>query len=164
VKDDGTVESGYEQTLPPAVEVASEEIGAGRKRGGVEERFAFCRWGFPEQLEKAIANLGVPAVIVEEVDDADMVLTLRSHMNKGYQRLREAKAKNVPIKTIKSNTMSQMEDFLTTLFSLTPEQMEAEVEEALREAEEAAMHTVEDQKGENSGLLLIVLGVCSTNS
>jgi len=42
--------------------------------------------------------------------------------------------------------MSQMEDFLTTLFSLTPEQMEAEVEEALREAEEAAMHTVEDQK------------------
>jgi len=35
--------------------------------------------------------------------------------------------------------MSQMEDFLTTLFSLTPEQMEAEVEEALREAEEATI-------------------------
>jgi len=38
---------------------------------------------------------------VEEVDDADMVLTLRSHMNKGYQRFREAKAKNVPIKNHK---------------------------------------------------------------
>jgi len=147
VKDDGTVESGYEQTLPPAVEVTSEEIGAGKKRGSRGGEIRILPLGLSRsKLEKAIANLGVPAVIVEEVDDADMVLTLRSHMNKGYQRFREAKAKNVPIKTIKSNTMSQMEDFLTTLFSLTPEQMEAEVEEALREAEEAAMHTVEDQK------------------
>jgi len=97
VKDDGTVESGYEQTLPPAVEVTSEEIGAGKKRGSRGGEIRILPLGLSRsKLEKAIANLGVPAVIVEEVDDADMVLTLRSHMNKGYQRFREAKAKNVP--------------------------------------------------------------------
>jgi stage III sporulation protein AA len=147
VSEDGTVERSYEQTLPPSAVAASETLEGQAKKAEKGAEIRILPLGISRsKLEKAIVNVGVPAVVVDEVDDADMVLTLKSHLNKGYQRLREAKAKNVPIRTIKSNTMSQMEDFLTDLFSVSSEQMQAEIAEALREAEEAAILTTQDQK------------------
>ncbi|WP_018962798.1 R3H domain-containing nucleic acid-binding protein [Coprothermobacter platensis] len=148
VNEDGSVERSYEQTLPPVSVVEQQQIeGRREKKAERGSEIRILPLGISRsKLEKAIANLGVPAVVVDDVSDADMVLTLRSQVNKGYQRLREAKVRNVPIKTIKSNTMSQMEDFLSDFFAVSPREMEAEIAEALQEAEEAAMLTTQDQK------------------
>ncbi|NPV88384.1 AAA family ATPase [Coprothermobacteraceae bacterium] len=141
VAEDGTVESYYEQTMPSGQGEKPEQP----VKAGAEVRVLPLGISL-SKVQKAIANLGVPVVLVERVDDADMILTLRSHTNKGYQRLREARSKGVPIKTIRSNTVGQIEEFFMQMFSISPQEAEEEVREALREAEEAAMLTVEDQK------------------
>lgn len=85
------------------------------------------------RLERAIQDLGVKARIVRNWDEADLILTLKGHEKRDSKRLREKAAQNVPVCVIKSNTVTQMENFLRQHFNAPPEE---NAEEALREAEE----------------------------
>ncbi len=87
------------------------------------------------RLERAIKKLRAPAHIVEDIDRADMVLTLKSQEKRQPKRIREAQARGAPLYIIKSNTITQLENFLRSVFDL-PEPVNRE-EEALLEAETA---------------------------
>ncbi|MGE0490314.1 MAG: R3H domain-containing nucleic acid-binding protein [Vulcanimicrobiota bacterium] len=86
------------------------------------------------RLERAIKTLGVSAEIVRTHDLADVVLTLKGAARKGSSRFDELARRNVPIHTIKANTVAQIQKFLKQYFSLGDLSVE---ELALREAEEA---------------------------
>jgi len=86
-----------------------------------------------KRLEQAIRDLQLPVVIAREVDEADVVMTLRNEYKQKTPLLREAEERALPIYVLKSNTVPQMQSSLTSIFSLEIDPREA----ALREAEDA---------------------------
>ncbi|MBC5826033.1 MAG: AAA family ATPase [Candidatus Eremiobacteraeota bacterium] len=86
------------------------------------------------KIERAIANLRVPALIARTWDDADVVLTLKSLERRDSGKLRDIASQNVPIYSIKTNTTAQIQNCLKDLYDL-PSLDEEEL--ALREGEEA---------------------------
>ena len=86
-----------------------------------------------KRLEQAIRDLQLPVVIAREVDEADVVMTLRNEYKQKTPLLREAEERALPIYVLKSNTVPQMQSSLTSIFSLEIDPREA----ALRETEEA---------------------------
>ena len=83
--------------------------------------------------EQAVRELQLPVVIARDVDEADVVMTLRSEYRQKTAVLREAEERAMPIYVLKSNTILQMQASLTSIFSLEVDPREA----ALRETEEA---------------------------
>jgi len=86
-----------------------------------------------KRLEQAIRELQLPVVIARDVDEADVVMTLKNEYKQKTPLLREAEERGLPIYVLKSNTIPQMEASLTSIFSLEIDPREA----ALRETEEA---------------------------
>ncbi|XHX81255.1 MAG: R3H domain-containing nucleic acid-binding protein [Stenomitos frigidus ULC029] len=60
------------------------------------------------QLDQVIRTLSLPVILTKDIDHADAVLALRSHV-KNHSKLRHiAKARQVPIHTIKASTIPQI--------------------------------------------------------
>ena len=72
------------------------------------------------RLAQAAKRLGVPAVIVNEADDAEVLVTLRSYYRNRQRTITEAEERSVPIYVLRSNTINQMQQFLGDLFNLVP--------------------------------------------
>jgi hypothetical protein len=109
----GTAPDGYATSLPTIRVVG---FGISRKR-----------------LEQAIRELQLPVVVVRDLEEADVVMTLRSAYRQKPPALREAEELAKPIYVLKSNTILQMQACLTSLYSVDVDPREA----ALRETEEA---------------------------
>jgi stage III sporulation protein SpoIIIAA len=86
-----------------------------------------------KRLEAAIRDLQLPVHIARDVDEADVVMTLRNEYKQKTPMLREAEERALPIYVLKSNTIPQMQTSLTSIFSLEVDPREA----AMRETEEA---------------------------
>ena len=86
-----------------------------------------------KRLEQAIRDLQLPVEIAHEVDQADVVMTLKNEYKQKTPLLREAEERAVPIYVLKANTVPQMQSSLTSIFSLEIDPREA----AMRETEEA---------------------------
>ena len=86
-----------------------------------------------KRLEQAIRDLQLPVVIARDVDEADVVMTLRNEYKQKTPMLRDAEERAVPIYVLKSNTIPQMQSSLTSIFSLEIDPREA----AMRETEDA---------------------------
>jgi hypothetical protein len=71
------------------------------------------------RLIQAAKRLGVPAVIVNEAGEADVLVTLRSYYRKRQRTIVDAEHRNVPIYVLRANTVNQMQQFLTDLFNLS---------------------------------------------
>jgi stage III sporulation protein SpoIIIAA len=86
-----------------------------------------------KRLEQAVRELQLPVIIAHDVEEADVVMTLKNEYKQKTPMVREAEERGLPIYVLKSNTMVQMEASLTSIFSLEVDPREA----ALRETEEA---------------------------
>jgi len=88
------------------------------------------------RLEEAISAVKMSARMVDSVDDADCVITLRPYYRRRSGPLRRAEQRAIPIYVLRNNTIEQMERQLS---SMRDEDLEDEpMTIALREAEEAA--------------------------
>ena len=86
-----------------------------------------------KRLEQAVRDLGLPVVIARDVDEADVVMTLKNEYKQKTPLLREAEERAMPIYVLKSNTVPQMQTSLTSIFALEIDPREA----AMRETEDA---------------------------
>ncbi|MGK2850059.1 MAG: R3H domain-containing nucleic acid-binding protein [Candidatus Limnocylindrales bacterium] len=86
-----------------------------------------------KRLEQAVRDLGLPVLIARDVDEADVVMTLKNEYKQKTPLLREAEERAMPIYVLKSNTIPQMQTSLTSIFSLEIDPREA----AMRETEDA---------------------------
>jgi stage III sporulation protein SpoIIIAA len=68
------------------------------------------------RLKQAIQVLRVPAVVVRDPRDADIVLTLKNYYRQKAQPVRDAEARGTPVYVLRSNTGIQMEHLLSGLF------------------------------------------------
>ncbi|HEV7785722.1 MAG TPA: R3H domain-containing nucleic acid-binding protein, partial [Thermoanaerobaculia bacterium] len=90
------------------------------------------------RLEKALRKFRVPAYLVDDLDEADMVVTLKAQERRQPRRLRDAQAKGIPFYVVRSNTIVQMENFLRDAFGVDDhpsldDAVVREVEEAVGE-------------------------------
>jgi hypothetical protein len=67
------------------------------------------------RLSDAIDNLRVPAIIVREAREADVVMTLKSYFRTKPQPIRDAENRGTPVYVLRSNTAAQMEHALGAL-------------------------------------------------
>ncbi len=86
-----------------------------------------------KRLEQSVRDLQLPVVIARDIDEADVVMTLRNEYKQKTPQLRDAEDKAMPIYVLKSNTIPQMQSSLTSIFSLEIDPREA----AMRETEDA---------------------------
>jgi stage III sporulation protein SpoIIIAA len=86
-----------------------------------------------KRLEQAIRELQLPVIIARDVDEADVVMTIRSEYKQKTPMVREAEERAMPIYVLKTNTIAQMQSSLTSIFALEVDPRDA----ALRETEEA---------------------------
>jgi hypothetical protein len=86
-----------------------------------------------KRLEQAIRELQLPVIVAREIDEADVVMTLRSEYRQKGQAIRDAENRALPVYVLKANTTVQMQASLTSVFSLEVDPREA----ALLETEEA---------------------------
>ena len=70
------------------------------------------------RLVQAAKRLGVPILVESEVDNAQVVVTLRTHFRKRQRPIVDAENRGTPIYVLRSNTINQMERFLSGLFNL----------------------------------------------
>lgn len=68
------------------------------------------------RLEQAIHVLSIPAGVVRDARDADIVLTLKNYYRQKAQPIRDAEARGTPVYVLRSNTGIQMEQLLAGLF------------------------------------------------
>jgi len=85
------------------------------------------------RLEQAVRDLELPVIVARDVDEADVVMTIRTEYRQKTPMVREAEERGLPIYVLKSNTAGQMEASLTSIFALEVDPRDA----ALRETEEA---------------------------
>ncbi|MEP7133496.1 MAG: R3H domain-containing nucleic acid-binding protein [Chloroflexota bacterium] len=71
------------------------------------------------RLMQGAKRLGVPAVVVKDVEEADALVTLRSYYRNRQQTVIEAEQRGMPIYVLRANTVAQVEQFLSDLYSLS---------------------------------------------
>ena len=92
------------------------------------------------RLLQSIKSLGVPAIVVKDLADADVLLTQRRYYRDRLQPIVEAEERGMPIFVVKSNTVEQIEQFLADSFQEHQSPVKRTLtEEALRHAEKAIM-------------------------
>jgi len=94
------------------------------------------------RLSQAARRLSVPAVIVDEPGQADVLVTLRSYYRKRMQTIMEAEQRNTPIYVLRSNTVNQMQQFLGDLFNLYADDLRSAGLDSVLEETRQAIHTV----------------------
>jgi len=72
-----------------------------------------------DRLLQAAKRLGVPAQIVKDPGEAEVLVTLRSYYRDRQQAVIQAEQRGMPIFVLRANTISQMEQFLSDLFNLS---------------------------------------------
>jgi stage III sporulation protein SpoIIIAA len=72
-----------------------------------------------DRLMQAAKRMGVPAIVVKDQGEGDVLVTLRSYYRDRQQAVTQAEHRGMPIYVLRANTVSQMEQFLSDLFNLS---------------------------------------------
>ncbi len=107
---------------PTSVSTRLEQANATRvepSRGALQTVKVYPHGVARNRLMQAAKRLGVPAVIVKDVDDANALVTLKTYYRDRQQTIVDAEHRGMPIYVLRANTVSQMEQFLSDLFNLS---------------------------------------------
>lgn len=89
------------------------------------------------RLYQAAKFLGVKLTIAETLDEADVLVTLKSYYRKRRRLINEAEQHNVSVYVLRANTVSQMERFLVEALGLEVASTADPFEKAIAETERA---------------------------
>ena len=96
-----------------------------------------------ERFLDTARTLGIGAEIAPSVQEADMVLTTKTHYRNRGESLHYAQEKGLPIYVLRKNTQMQMEQFLKSLSAGWGGDGRARLGDAMEETEEAVMQVIE---------------------
>ena len=120
-------------TLPPPT---IEPLPARPAQGKLPSLHAYPYGIARNRLEQAARYLQVPLAVVEELDKAEVVITLKNYYRKRPRFIAEAEERGVPIYVLRSNTVNQMENCLAEIYNLEPADLD-HFSRAMRETGEA---------------------------
>ncbi|MEW6045363.1 MAG: R3H domain-containing nucleic acid-binding protein [Bacillota bacterium] len=99
-----------------AVRDGGSAPGPSRVWGGTRPVRLFPYAVSTSRLQRALAASPVPIQVTQDLDSADMVLTIKGQYRRMPKRLKEAERRGVPIHVIRSNTLTQIEQFVERAF------------------------------------------------
>ncbi|HKO23554.1 MAG TPA: R3H domain-containing nucleic acid-binding protein [Chloroflexota bacterium] len=70
------------------------------------------------KLEQAIRDMRLPVTLVRDIDEADLLLTLKNYYRRKPPALRDAESHGKPVYVLKNNTMAQMQSCLAGIYDL----------------------------------------------
>ena len=88
------------------------------------------------RLRSAAKGLRVDVQIVDNLNQADVMMTLKNYYRQQPQPIQDAERRSVPVYILRSNTITQMEQALIGIFQL-PTEPEDAFGEAMSEAQDA---------------------------
>jgi hypothetical protein len=91
---------------------------------------------------QAAKRLGVPAVVVTDVEEANVLVTLRTYYRNREQTVIEAEQRGMPIYVLRANTVAQVEQFLGDLYNLSDQQHPRDVLDDVRSETQQAITAV----------------------
>jgi stage III sporulation protein SpoIIIAA len=94
------------------------------------------------RLMQAAKRVGVPAVVVTDVNEADVLVTLRTYYRNREATVIEAESRGMPIYVLRANTVAQVEQFLGDLYNLTEHQAPRDSMEDVRDETKNAISAV----------------------
>jgi stage III sporulation protein SpoIIIAA len=94
------------------------------------------------RLMQAAKRLGVPAIVVREPSEADALVTLRSYYRNRQRTVVDAEERGMPIYVLRSNTINQIEQFLSDLFNLATIQASSGEIDYVRQQTQSAIQAV----------------------
>ena len=144
--DNGSVHITQEEAVPQDLAPPAEGQN-GQERGLPDHRTVglFTYGVNRDRLEKAIRKLKVPARIVKDVHEADIILSHKGHQRRQPKRLRDLQSGGVPLHVVKSNTVTQIEWVLQKLFARPGHSLEEAEDQAMQEAEDAALEVMQSK-------------------
>lgn len=140
----GQIHVARPETLLRAAPRAGERVAMGRSRpertgeaGTVRPKpIRVYPYGLSQdRLETAAKSLRLPVRIVNDVADAEAVLTLKNYYRKRPPVVTDAERRGVPVYVLRSNTIAQMEGLLEDLFGVDGSQ--DPLQDAIQETEQA---------------------------
>jgi stage III sporulation protein SpoIIIAA len=117
--DTGTVH--VEELRPTEPSLAAPSLNGVRaeRTNGAPQSIRIFPFGVGRnRLEQAARDLRVPLIVVRQVGDADIVLTLKNYYRRKPEPLRGAEAHGIPVYVLKSNTVAQIQQILASVFNL----------------------------------------------
>ena len=88
------------------------------------------------RLRSAAKTLGVSIQIVDDLQMADIVMTLKNYYRQQPQPIADAERRNIPVYVLRSNTATQMEQCLIDVFQVPTQPVDA-FTQAMRETQDA---------------------------
>lgn len=98
------------------------------------------------RLAQAAKRLGVPAMVVQNLDEADVLMTLRTYYRSRQQPVVEAEERRMPIYVLRANTINQMEQSLAELYNLSVDSNSAEWEIIAAQTQVAIQNVLNGQR------------------
>ena len=148
-RDEQGVVHVEEHTPPPVERSHSGPVAtvpmprAGRVGNGALQPLRVFPFGVSRnRLEAAVRELRVPVTIAHQVQEADLVLTLKNYYRRKPEPLRDAEAQAIPVYVLKNNTVGQMQSCLASVFNLGSQDRDVTTS-ALEEAEQAIGEVLE---------------------
>jgi hypothetical protein len=89
------------------------------------------------RLEQAAKRLRLPAIVTEDLDDAQALVTLKTYYRRHQKIVGDAEERGLPIYVLRANTVNQMENFLSDLFNLAEPTAGEDPDQALNETQQA---------------------------
>ena len=91
------------------------------------------------KLQQTVRDSGAPIEVVENIAQADLVVTIKNYYRRRTEALREAEEKGKPVYVLRRNTLPQIEQFIKAISRSTADRpSQRSVADAVGEAEKAA--------------------------
>lgn len=94
------------------------------------------------RLMQSAKRLGVPAIVVKDLAEADALVTLRAYYRGRQQTILEAEQRGLPIYVLRANTNNQIEQLLADIFNLALSSTSPENWEDYTSQTQYAIHAV----------------------
>jgi stage III sporulation protein SpoIIIAA len=135
--NNGTPPPGQEPSQPAVVETKApkqQTVPAPTVRRGIRVYpYGIAR----NRLIEASRQFGLQIQVVDNLNEADVLLTLKNFYRHRPRLIEDAEQSGLPIYVLRSNTVTQIEDFLVDFFELEVSNRNNPLEQAIRETEEA---------------------------
>jgi stage III sporulation protein SpoIIIAA len=89
------------------------------------------------RLEQAAKRLRLPAIVTDDLDDAQALVTLKTYYRRHQKIVGDAEERGLPIYVLRANTVNQMENFLSDLFNLAEPNTGEDPDQDLNETQQA---------------------------
>jgi stage III sporulation protein AA len=99
-------------------------IPARTPRGALKTITAFGYGIARGKLEEAAQRLRVPLTVVNDLDEADLVVTVKNYYRKRPKMISDAEKGGMPIYVLRASTAIQIDNFITDVFGLTSEEVD----------------------------------------